>query len=210
MSDKQEMLDRQLRRRGISDQRILDAMAKVPRQEFVDPELREQAYEDRPLAIGCRQTVSQPYIVASMLQSVAPQSSDCVLEIGTGSGYQTALLAELARRILSIERHPELAETARGRLQAMGYANVRVVVGDGTLGYPYEAPYDVILVSAAAPQVPPSLADQLAMNGRMIIPVGNLEAQQLVLVRRGEAGIQASPLDGCVFVPLIGAEGFHG
>lgn len=210
MPDKQDMLDRQLRRRGISDQRVLDAMAKVPREEFVDPELREQAYEDRPLAIGCRQTVSQPFIVASMLQSVAPQASDRVLEVGTGSGYQTALLAELAGTIVSIERYPELAETARERLQRMGYANVQVVVGDGTLGYPAAAPYDVILVSAAAPQVPPSLVDQLAMNGRMIVPVGNLEAQQLVLVRRSEAGMQASRLDGCAFVPLIGAEGFHG
>jgi len=203
------MVERQLKARGIFDERVLSAIGKVPREEFISPELREHAYEDRPLTIGCCQTISQPYIVASMLQAAQLRSEDRVLELGTGSGYQTALLAEIVANVFSIERHPELAEVARQRLSRLGYTNVEIVVGDGTLGYHPRAPYDVILVSAAAPQVPQSLVAQLATGGRMVLPVGSRDLQELVLIRKDETGIRQMRLDGCAFVPLIGEEGFR-
>jgi protein-L-isoaspartate(D-aspartate) O-methyltransferase len=202
------MLERQLKARGIFDQRVLQAFAKVPREEFVAPELRERAYEDRPLSIGCSQTISQPYIVASMMQSAELRAEDHVLELGTGSGYETALLAEIVRTVVSIERHASLAQMASERLARLGYMNVEIVVGDGTLGYPPRAPYDVILVSAAAPRIPPSLVQQLAIEGRMVLPIGSLEGQDVVLVKKSPEGIQTARLDGCAFVPLIGEEGF--
>ena len=202
------MVERQLKARGIFDERVLSAIGKVPREEFIAAELREHAYEDRPLTIGCCQTISQPYIVASMLQAAELRAEDRVLELGTGSGYQTALLAEIAAAVLSIERHPELAKVARDRLSRLGYLNVEIVVGDGTLGYPPQAPYDVILVSAAAPQVPQSLVTQLALSGRMVLPVGSRDLQELVLIRKDETGVRHVRLDGCAFVPLIGEEGF--
>jgi protein-L-isoaspartate(D-aspartate) O-methyltransferase len=203
------MISRQLRARGINNERVLAAFSKVPREEFVAPELRENAYEDRPLSIGCSQTISQPFIVAYMLQAADVGPDDHVLELGTGSGYQTALLAELAKDVVSLERHPALAETARERLNRLGYSNVEIIAGDGTLGYADHAPYDVILVSAAAPHVPQALIDQLAENGRLVIPVGVRQSQNLVLVRRTPQGIQTSRLEGCAFVPLIGAQGFQ-
>jgi protein-L-isoaspartate(D-aspartate) O-methyltransferase len=203
------MLERQLKARGIFDQRVLQAFAKVPREEFVAPELRERAYEDRPLSIGCSQTISQPYIVASMMQSAELRAEDHVLELGTGSGYETALLAEIVRTVVSIERHASLAQMASERLARLGYMNVEIVVGDGTLGYPPRAPYDVILVSAAAPQIPPSLVQQLAIEGRMVLPIGSLEGQDVVFVKKSPEGIQTARLDGCAFVPLIGEEGFR-
>lgn len=206
---RQLMVERQLKARGIFDDRVLSAMGKVPREEFVAPELGEHAYEDRPLAIGCSQTISQPYIVASMLQAAELRPQDRVLELGTGSGYQTALLAEIAANVVSIERHAELAEIARMRLCRLRYISVEIVVGDGTLGYLPRAPYDVILVSAAAPQIPQSLVAQLARGGRMVLPVGTRDLQELVQIRKGEAGIQEVRLDGCAFVPLIGEEGFR-
>ena len=202
------MIERQLKARGIFDERVLSAIGKVPREEFISLELREHAYEDRPLTIGCCQTISQPYIVASMLQAAELRREDHVLELGTGSGYQTALLAEIVASVVSIERHPELAEVARARLSRLGYANVEIVVGDGTLGYPPRAPYHVILVSAAAPQVPQALIAQLATGGRMVLPVGSRD-QELVLVRKDEGGVRQIRLDGCAFVPLIGEEGFR-
>jgi len=202
------MVERQLKARGIFDERVLSAIGQVPREEFIAAELREHAYEDRPLTIGCCQTISQPYIVASMLQAAELRAEDRVLELGTGSGYQTALLAEIAAAVLSIERHPELANVARDRLSRLGYLNVEIVVGDGTLGYPPQAPYDVILVSAAAPQVPQSLVTQLALSGRMVLPVGSRDLQELVLIRKDETGVRHARLDGCAFVPLIGEEGF--
>ena len=205
----QVMLERQLKARGIRDERVLAAMAKVPREDFVAPELREHAYEDRPLGIGCAQTISQPYIVASMLQAAQLRTEDRVLELGTGSGYQTALLAEIARSVVSIERHAELAQLAGERLSHFGYKNVEIVVGDGTLGYPPRAPYGAILVSAAAPQVPQPLVEQLAMGGRMVLPVGTRELQDLMLIRRDQDGVRQIRLDGCAFVPLIGEEGFR-
>lgn len=202
------MIERQLKARGIFDESVLSAIGKVPREEFVSPELREHAYEDRPLTIGCSQTISQPYIVASMLQAAELRREDHVLELGTGSGYQTALLAEIVAGVVSIERHAPLAEVARQRLSRLGYTNVEIVVGDGTLGYSPRAPYDVILVSAAAPQIPQSLIAQLATGGRMVLPVGNRDLQELVLVRKDEGGVHQLRLDGCAFVPLIGQEGF--
>lgn len=208
MDDRQFMVERQLRARGIFDQSVLRAMSSVPREEFVAPEQRENAYEDRPLTIGCSQTISQPYIVASMLQAAELRPEDHVLELGTGSGYQTALLAEIVRSIVTVERHPELARIAQDRLRNLGYKNIEVVVGDGTLGYPPRAPYDVILVSAAAPQIPQALVDQLAAAGRMVLPVGSRELQDLMLVRKEEDAIRHIRLDGCAFVPLIGKEGF--
>ncbi len=202
------MIERQLKRRGIHDERVLAAMAKVPREEFVSPEVREQAYEDRPLTIACGQTISQPYIVAYMLQAAELHPEARVLEIGTGSGYQTALLAEIVREVISIERHVELSKSAEQRLTYLGYMNVQLVIGDGTLGYLPRAPYDAILVSAAAPEAPRALLEQLALGGRMVLPIGNRDLQDLVLVRKEERGMSQSRLEGCAFVPLIGAAGF--
>ncbi|MBV9071992.1 MAG: protein-L-isoaspartate(D-aspartate) O-methyltransferase [Acidobacteria bacterium] len=202
------MIERQLKRRGIHDERVLAAMAKVPRAEFVSPEVREQAYEDRPLTIACGQTISQPYIVAYMLQAAELHPEGRVLEIGTGSGYQTALLAEIVREVISIERHVELSKSAEQRLTYLGYINVQLVIGDGTLGYLPRAPYDAILVSAAAPEAPRALLEQLALGGRMVLPIGNRDLQDLVLVRKEERGMSQIRLEGCAFVPLIGAAGF--
>lgn len=209
MDPRELMIDRQLKARGISNQAVLAAMSTVPREEFVAPELREHAYEDRPLVIGCSQTISQPYIVAAMLQALNLKYEDCVLELGTGSGYQTALLAEIVQSVVSIERHAALAGMAREHVLRLGYRNVEVIVGDGTLGYRPKAPYDAIIVSAAAPEIPSALIEQLAPGGRMVLPVGSRELQDLLLVRRTENEIVRTRLDGCAFVPLIGEEGFQ-
>ena len=209
MDSRELMIERQLKARGISSEAVLAAMSKVPREEFVAPELQEHAYEDRPLIIGCSQTISQPYIVASMLQALELRPEDRVLELGTGSGYQTALLCEMVRSVVSIERHAPLAELAQQHLARLGYRNFEIVVGDGTLGYPSRAPYDAIIVSAAAPEIPQSLIEQLAIGGRMVLPVGSRELQDLILVRKSEDGLFRARLDGCAFVPLIGQEGFR-
>jgi protein-L-isoaspartate(D-aspartate) O-methyltransferase len=208
MDPRQLMVERQLKSRGIFHEAVLAAFCRVPREDFVAPELREHAYEDRPLTIGCGQTISQPYIVASMLQAAELQPEDEVLELGTGSGYQTALLAEIVRSIVTIERHAHLAEGAQERLSHFGYKNVEIVVGDGTRGYAPRAPYDAILVSAAAPDIPQPLLDQLAIGGRMVVPVGNRDLQDLTLVRKEQDGFRRVRLDGCAFVPLIGEEAF--
>jgi protein-L-isoaspartate(D-aspartate) O-methyltransferase len=202
------MVELQLRHRGIRDERVLAAMQRVPRHEFVAPVLRSEAYEDNPLPIGEGQTISQPFIVAAMLEALALQPMDSVLEVGTGSGYQTALLAELVTQVYSIERHPALAEEAREVLARLGYQNVDIVVGDGSEGLPARAPFDAIIVSAAAPAVPQKLVDQLREGGRMIVPVGSAYAQELQLVRKVGGQSRVSSLDGCRFVPLIGSEGF--
>jgi protein-L-isoaspartate(D-aspartate) O-methyltransferase len=197
------MVDSQLRARGISDLRVLDAMLRVPRHEFVPEPCRAQAYEDHPLPIGDGQTISQPYVVALMLESLQLAPTDKVLEVGTGSGYVTALLAELASEVFSIERHTSLAESARGVLAALAYTNVRVFTGDGAPGFPPSAPFDAILVSAAAPSVPPALPSQLREGGRMIIPIGSPDSQQLHFIRM----INGQPVDSLRelvrFVPLV-------
>lgn len=197
------MVDSQLRARGISDPRVLDAMLRIPREQFVSEPNREQAYEDYPLPIGNGQTISQPYIVALMLESLHLRPTDKVLEIGAGSGYATALLAQLAAQVFSIERHPALAQSARDVIAALGYTNVRIVTGDGTLGLPDAAPFDAIMVSAAASYLPPALLAQLSDNGRMIIPVGTDTSQQLQFIRliNGQPVISLREL--VRFVPLI-------
>jgi protein-L-isoaspartate(D-aspartate) O-methyltransferase len=200
---RQLMVDSQLRQRGISDPRVLDAMLRVPRHEFVSQAYRSQAYEDHPLPIGDSQTISQPYIVARMLESLEVSPTDMVLEVGTGSGYVTALLGELAAQVFSIERHPALADTARQLLAALGYGNVRVITGDGTLGLPAAAPFDAIMVSAAAPDLPSGLVAQLREAGRMIIPVGTDDSQQLQFVRMINGRPVISLRELVRFVPLI-------
>jgi protein-L-isoaspartate(D-aspartate) O-methyltransferase len=201
------MVNSQLRARGLADERVLAAMERVPRHEFAPPRYRDQAYQDHPLPIGEGQTISQPYIVALMLDALQLSPTDRVLEIGTGSGYVTALLAELTTQVISIERHACLADSARAVLTALGYSNTKVLTGDGTRGYPEAAPYDAIIVSAAALEMPPALLAQLAEGGRMIIPVGAEDTQQLRLVRmeNGQPKIQFREL--CRFVPLISEDG---
>lgn len=198
-----QMVDSQLRQRGIADERVLLAMERVPRHEFAPERYRDQAYEDHPLPIGEGQTISQPYIVAIMLDALKLTPTDKVLEIGTGSGYVTALLAELTARVISIERHESLAQSARALLAALGYSNVNVVTGDGTRGFPETAPYDAIVVSAAAAEMPPALIAQLGEGGRMIIPVGADDSQQLLLVRMENGQLRTEFRELCRFVPLI-------
>jgi protein-L-isoaspartate(D-aspartate) O-methyltransferase len=205
-SARQLMVDSQLRARGIFDPRVLDAMGRVPRDRFVPGIHRTQAYEDHPIPIGDNQTISQPYIVARMLESLQLSSHDKVLEVGTGSGYVTALLAELAEEIVSIERHPVLAESAREVLAALGYANVAIFTGDGALGVPASAPFDAILVSAAAPDLPQPLLAQLSNSGRMSIPIGPPDAQQLQLIRVIAGRPVVSLGEFVRFVPLVSGQ----
>ncbi len=204
------MIDRQLVRRGIRDARVLDAMRNVPREHFVSEELRPRAYEDGPLPIGGEQTISQPFIVALMAEAAEIAPTDRVLEIGTGSGYAAAVLAMLAGRVFTIERHRGLAESARDRLAELDLANVEVRVGDGTRGCPDAGPFDAILAAAGGPVIPDSLKDQLALGGRLIMPVGpSAHAQQLVkLTRTGPAQFMRVDLGGVRFVPLVGAFGW--
>ena len=203
---RRRMVEEQLRARGIGDERVLAAMERVPRHEFAPAAYRGQAYEDHPLPIAEAQTISQPYIVASMLASLELSPSDRALEIGTGSGYVTALLAELAAQVVSIERHATLADSARQLLESMGYTNVSVATGDGTLGFPKGAPYDAVIVSAAAAELPSALVAQLSERGRMIIPVGADETQQLLLVRKENGELKIERRELCRFVPLIAGD----
>ena len=197
------MVDSQLRARGIADERVLDAMLRVPRHEFAPERYRDQAYEDHPLPIGEGQTISQPYIVARMLEALAIMPTNKVLEVGTGSGYLTALLAELAAQVVSVERHAVLADAARELLGRLGYTNVKVIVGDGSKGFAEATPYDAIIVSAAAAEVPPALVEQLAEGGRMMIPVGPADSQQLQLIRMENGQPRTSLHELCRFVPLV-------
>ncbi|HEV7225916.1 MAG TPA: protein-L-isoaspartate(D-aspartate) O-methyltransferase [Pirellulales bacterium] len=201
---KRSMLRHDLKRRGIRERRVLAALERVPRERFVPAELEEEAYADSALAIDCGQTISQPYIVALMTEALALSGNEKVLEIGTGSGYQTAVLAELAARVVSIERHAELSEQAERRLTALGYRNVERVVGDGTLGWPKEAPYDRVLVTAAAPSCPPALVEQLAEGGVLVIPVGAEGEQELQRWCKQSGALTRRRLTSCRFVPLIG------
>ena len=200
---RRNMVDSQLRARGIQDERVLQAMERVPRHEFVAERFRDRAFEDHPLPIGEGQTISQPYIVAIMLQHLQLQPTDRILEVGTGSGYVTALLATLCAEVYSVERHAELAFSAERRLARLGYANVKIRVGDGSRGWPEYSPYDAILVSAAAWEVPPLLFDQLREGGRMVVPVGPGSSQELQLIRKVGGQAEMRNLEGCRFVPLV-------
>ena len=200
---RERMVRTQLADRGIRDVRVLDAMRKVPRHEFVPETLRGEAYEDHPLPIGEGQTISQPYIVAAMLEHLAVQATDRVLEVGTGSGYVTALLSLLCAEVYSVERHAQLAASAESTLQRLGYRNVKIRVGDGSQGWPEYAPFDAILVSAATPEMPPALFAQLREGGRMIVPVGPPSSQELQLIRKIGGEPTVNILEGCRFVPLV-------
>jgi protein-L-isoaspartate(D-aspartate) O-methyltransferase len=204
-----EMIEKQLRRRGITDSSVLAAMTAVPRHEFVSEELRSHAYDDLPLPIGGGQTISQPYIVAVMTAALCLQPTDRVLEIGTGCGYQAAVLSRLAKEVFTIERRPELASSASAKLARLGYSNAHVHCGDGSLGLPEFAPFDAILVAAAAPAVPKPLLAQFAEGGRMILPVGGAEHQELQLIEKRADALSTKTLEGCRFVPLVGYYGWQ-
>ena len=206
---REEMVASQLRCRDIRDERVLAAMQRVPRHQFVPECYRDQAYEDHPIPIGEDQTVSQPYIVAVTLEALTLQPTDIVLEVGTGSGYQAAILSELAQHVYSVERHESLAQAAQSILTRLGRSNITVVVGDGSRGLAQFAPYDAIVVAAAAPQVPSSLLDQMNEGGRMVIPVGAVHAQELQLVHKRAGKTTVEVLEACRFVPLIGSEGYN-
>jgi protein-L-isoaspartate(D-aspartate) O-methyltransferase len=201
---RERMVDEQLTRRGIADARVLEAMRRIPRHCFVEEGLAHSAYEDHPLPIGEGQTISQPYIVALMTSLLELTGQEKVLEVGTGSGYQTAVLGALARRVCSIERLPRLAERARNLLESLGVSNVWIRVGNGALGWPDEAPFDRILVAAGGPTVPPPLVEQLAEGGRMILPVGSAEDQVLTVVERTGGEVRSRQVGECKFVKLVG------
>lgn len=202
------MVETQIAGRGVRNEAVLAAMVEVPRHLFVPERLRGEAYADRPLGIGEGQTISQPYMVAIMTETLAVRPTDRVLEIGTGSGYQTAVLARLAARVISVERHAPLADRARETLGRLGVTNVEILVGDGTEGAPDHAPFDRILVTAGAPAVPDALRSQLANGGRLVIPVGPSGFQHLTIVDRDDEQFVTREGEACVFVPLIGRHGW--
>ncbi len=205
---RKRMVEEQLAGRGIRNRRVLEAMGRVPRHEFMDAGLASQAYLDRPLNIGFHQTISQPYMVALMTELLELEGNEKVLEIGTGSGYQTSVLAELARKVFTVERVTSLSNQARKNLYRLGYVNVLLRIGDGTLGWPEEAPFDRILVTAGAPEVPPAYLEQLSENGILIVPCGSEDAQELVRIRRREGKVSKDNLGGCRFVKLYGDYGW--
>jgi protein-L-isoaspartate(D-aspartate) O-methyltransferase len=202
------MVVEQLAARGIEDGRVLEAMAKVPRELFTDADDRKRAYDDVPVQIGWGQTISQPYMVALICQVAAVRADDHVLDVGAGSGYQAAVLAELADEVHTIERIPQLAERAREKLDAAGYGRVQVHVGDGSLGDPEHAPFDAVTVAAAAPEPPPTLYDQLVPGGRLVVPIGDRRGQRLEVVTRRPEGPALTHSVACRFVPLVGREGY--
>jgi protein-L-isoaspartate(D-aspartate) O-methyltransferase len=208
-SERLKMVSEQLVARGISDSRVIAAMSKVPRHCFIRDELRGQSYEDQPLPIGNQQTVSQPYIVALMAEVLDLKGSERILEIGTGSGYAAAVFAELCQEVFSIERIEELAIKARLTLTAVGCHNIRIQTGDGTLGWPEEGPYDAIVISAAAPQIPRPLLDQLKPGGSFVFPMGEEELQTLVRLRKTPQGLKEEYFGECRFVKLRGAYGWE-
>lgn len=205
---REEMVKRQIETRGITDQRVLAALRKVPRHLFVSEALRDQAYGDFPLPIGDQQTISQPYIVAEMTQALELSENDRVLEIGTGSGYQAAILAEIAYRVYTIERIHSLLIKARRLFDQLRYHNIITRFGDGTVGWLEEGPFEAIIVTAGAPRIPDSLINQLAENGRMVVPVGDQHTQELVKIVKDPQGIIRSNLGGCRFVKLVGENGW--
>jgi protein-L-isoaspartate(D-aspartate) O-methyltransferase len=205
---REKMVREQIAGRGVRDTSVLEAMRKVPRHLFIPDELRDRAYEDSPLPIGNGQTISQPYMVAWMTDLLRLQEGDRVLEVGTGSGYQAAVLCELASRVYSIEMDAELAARAEEAIRSLGYRNLSVKVGDGTEGWPEEAPFDAITVTAGAPSVPPPLLDQLADGGRLVIPVGSRTMQMLTLIIREGGKFESIQAGSCVFVPLTGKFGW--
>ena len=205
------MVRTQIRARGVHDPRVLAVMEELPRHEFLPARDRARAYDDCPLPIAAGQSISQPYIVALMTEALALAGTETVLDVGAGSGYQAAILAKLAARVLAIEREPELLSMARAALKRVGLIDrVTLLKGDGSLGYAAAAPYDAILVGAGAPEVPVQLIEQLAEGGRLVIPVGDRDLQELVLVRRTRGQVTRSKLGGCQFVPLLGAAGWKG
>jgi protein-L-isoaspartate(D-aspartate) O-methyltransferase len=206
---RRQMVDGQIQARGVEDRLVLDAMRKVPRHVFVPEDFVDSAYADRPLPIGEGQTISQPYMVALMTEALRLEGHEKVLEVGTGSGYQAAILAEIADHVVTLERHERLAGEAAKRLRQLGYINIEVMVGDGSKGYAPRAPFDGIIVTAGAPDIPSVLVDQLADNGRLVIPVGNSFHQTLTRVTRVGDDRQIEKLEGCVFVPLIGEYGWN-
>ncbi|MCU1342901.1 MAG: Protein-L-isoaspartate O-methyltransferase [Candidatus Acidoferrum typicum] len=202
------MVEKQISKRGVASQRVLDAMLSVPRHEFVPDQFRANAYADKPLPIGEGQTISQPFMVGAMTEALELTGSERVLEIGTGSGYQSAVLSLLAREVISIESHTSLALAAQERLGRLGYANVYIHNGDGSLGFPDAAPYDAILITAAAPEIPPLLVSQLSEGGRLVIPVGSQDNQELLQARKNGGTLNSRVLFDCRFVPLLGRYGW--
>lgn len=208
-AERVRMVQEQLSARGITDERVLNAFLKVPRHAFVPEEYQREAHADHPIPIEEGQTISQPYIVALMVSLLRLYGHERVLEIGTGSGFQTAILAELALEVFSVERIPLLYNLAASRLVKLGYANIHLAAADGSLGWPGKAPFDAIIVSAAAPEIPESLVGQLAVNGRMVIPVGSQQVQVLMAMERLKDGVATHPVAECVFVPLLGRYGWR-
>jgi protein-L-isoaspartate(D-aspartate) O-methyltransferase len=208
-TERLRMVEGQIAARGVKDERLLSAMREIPRHLFVPSAYREAAYHDSPLPIGKGQTISQPYIVAVMTELLLVQPEDTVLEIGSGSGYQAAILSRLAKSVITIERIPEVAEMARSNLSGIGITNVTVVTGDGTMGYPEKAPYHAILITAATPTIPPPLIDQLAEGGRLVAPVGSRDLQELVRLTKKAGQPVRELFGGVVFVPLLGVHGWQ-
>jgi protein-L-isoaspartate(D-aspartate) O-methyltransferase len=209
VQQRRHMVEEQLRGRGIRDERVLAAMGKIPRERFIADEDAHDAYGDFPVPIGAGQTISQPYIVAAMVEALQLRPVDRVLEVGTGTGYQAAILGEVAAEVWTVERHGELADRATQILSQLGYSNVHVVHGDGSIGVPQQAPFDKILVAAAAPRIPDALICQLAEGGRLVIPVGSRIEQQVQVVQKRGAETIVSAHDLCRFVPLVGAQGWE-
>jgi protein-L-isoaspartate(D-aspartate) O-methyltransferase len=207
VAERRAMVEQQLRARDIRDPRVLETMLEVPRHLFVPPEYADSAYSDQPLIIGHGQTISQPYMVAAMTEALDLTGTERILEVGAGSGYQAAILGRLAREVIALELDPRLAEAAANRLARLGFTNVQILTGDGSMGYPEKAPYDAIVVSAAAQSVPPPLLEQLAPSGRLLIPVGPPDSQELLRFRRAGKTFTREVLHGCRFVPLLGRHG---
>ncbi|MEN6437094.1 MAG: protein-L-isoaspartate(D-aspartate) O-methyltransferase [Syntrophobacter sp.] len=205
---RERMVETQLVGRDITDERVLEAMRKVPRHQFVDEALQDQSYSDHPLPIGEKQTISQPFVVALMTESLKLTGDEKVLEIGTGSGYQTAVLCELAGRVFSVERYPALAYRANQVLQKLGYTNMIIRVGDGSMGWADDSPFDGIIVTAGTPRIPQPLMDQLTVGGRLVVPVGDRFGQDLILVERAPEGFNRINLGGVRFVDLVGKWGW--